>query len=97
MPTTKQKQPGYPLSPRVEGGEILKDDRLAAKVSAYLDGQLSGEELAEFEMLLQTDSALAREVQEMRNIESQLMNMGSDILSEPVPDTLLQALSRLNR
>jgi len=23
--------------------------------------------------------------------------MGSDILSEPVPDTLLQALSRLNR
>jgi anti-sigma factor RsiW len=96
MPMTNQKQPGDTLGALGEGGEILKDDRLAATASAYLDGQLSGEELAEFEALLQNNKALAREVRDLRNIELQLMKMGSDILSEPVPETLLDAFSRLN-
>ncbi|MFZ1108245.1 MAG: hypothetical protein WAN43_07865 [Rhodomicrobium sp.] len=92
---TNQKQPGDTLGARGEGAEILEDDRLAATASAYLDGQLSGEELAEFETLLQNDKALAREVQDMRNIELQLMKIGADILSEPVPETLLDAFSQL--
>jgi anti-sigma factor RsiW len=93
MPTTKQEPP---RDSRGQGAEILKDDRLAATASAYLDGRLSGEELSEFEKLLENNKALAREVQEIRNIELQLMKMGSDILSEPVPDALLDAFSRLN-
>jgi anti-sigma factor RsiW len=96
MPMTNPKQPSASLGARGDGAEILKDDRLAATASAYLDGQLEGEELAEFERLLQSNKALAREVQDMRNIELQLMKMGSDILSEPVPETLLDAFSRLN-
>lgn len=92
MPTTKQEPP---RDIRGKGAEILKDDRLAASVSDYLDGQLSGEDLAEFEALLRNDETLAREIQEMRTIELQLMKMGADILSEPVPETLLDTFSRL--
>ena len=96
MPMTERKQAGE------RGGdprrlEILDDERLAATVSAYLDGQLMGEELEDFETLLKTNPILAREVQEMRNIELQLMDMGADILAEPVPEALLEALSRLGQ
>ncbi len=75
----------------------MKDEGLAAAVSAYLDGELMGKELEDFETRLQKDPALAREVQEMRNIESQLMELGADILSEPVPEAMIEALSRINR
>jgi anti-sigma factor RsiW len=76
---------------------VLKDERLAAIVSAYLDGELEGKDLEEFESLLQRDPMLAREVQEMRSIESRLMEMGADILAEPVPEAMLEALSKIGR
>ncbi len=66
-------------------------------VSAYLDGELAGEELAQFESLMQSNEALSREVAEMRRIDRQLTQLGEDILSEPIPDALLRALSQLNR
>jgi anti-sigma factor RsiW len=95
MPMTKQKQLGEPAGG--DRGEILKDDRLADTVSAYIDGQLSGEELEKFKALLESNVPLAREVQDMRDIELQLMEMGSDILSEQVPEALLEAFKRLER
>ncbi len=95
MPMTKQKQLGEPAGG--DRGEILKDARLADTVSAYIDGQLSGEDLERFKALLESNGSLAREVQDMRDIELQLMDMGSDILSEPVPETLLEAFKRLER
>ena len=76
--------------------EILNDERLAAALSAYLDGELAGKELEEFESLLKSNSSLAREVQDMRSIELRLMEMGAEILSEPLPESMLEALSKLD-
>lgn len=45
--------------------------------------------------LLQSDAALAREVQEMRSIKSRLMELGADILAEPLPEAMLEALSKI--
>jgi hypothetical protein len=97
MPMTEQKKLDNSGGADAKRAEVLKDERLAATVSAYLDGQLMGQDLKEFEALLKTDACLAREVQEMRKIELQLMEMGADILSEPVPDALLEALARLGQ
>ncbi len=88
---------GDPSGVKTTKAEILKDEALAATVSAYLDGELDGKDLEEFEALLRGNSTLAREVQEMRNIELRLMEMGADILSEPVPDAMLEALSKIDR
>ncbi len=70
---------------------------MAATVSDYLDGRLAGEELEKFETHLKSNDALARELQGMRNIESQLVKMGADILTEPVPEALLEAFQRVER
>ena len=88
---------GDPSDVSPKHAQILRDERLAGRVSAYLDGELEGTELEEFEALLKSDPALAREVQDMRNIELRLMEMGSDILSEPLPEAMLEALSKIGR
>lgn len=72
-----------------------RDEGLAATVSAYLDGELTGEDLVEFETLLRNDDALSREIAEMRRIDRQLTELGAEILDEPIPDALLEALTRL--
>jgi hypothetical protein len=95
MPMTKQEQPSDATGARRAG--ILGDEQLAATVSAYLDGQLVGEDLAKFETLLNSDAALAREVQDLRHIELQLMNLGADILAEAIPDALIEAFKRVER
>ncbi len=88
---------GDPTGANPKQAGFLKDERLAAMVSAYLDGELEGKDLDEFESLLKRDAALAREVQDMRNIELRLLEMGADILSEPLPEAMLEALSKINR
>ena len=97
MPMTDQKVLGNQRWVETKQAELLKNERLAAVISAYLDGELEGKDLEEFESLLKSDPALAREVQEMRAIELRLMEMGADILSEPVPDAMLDALSKIDR
>lgn len=87
---------GDPGGVNPKRAEILKNERLLAMVSAYLDGELEGRDLEEFESLLKRDAALAREVQDMRNIELRLMEMGADILSEPLPEAMLEALSKVD-
>jgi anti-sigma factor RsiW len=97
MPMTDQKMLGdhTGANPRQPG--ILKDERLATMVSAYLDDELEGKDLQEFEALLKSDATFAREVQEMRRIELRLIEMGADILDEPVPEAMLEALSKIGR
>jgi anti-sigma factor RsiW len=95
MATTKQKQLGNEIGARPGPAEMFQDERLTATVSAYLDGRLSAEERSEFEALLASDADLARAVKQMHAIEAQLSTIGADILSEPVPDALLQAFSKL--
>jgi len=94
---TDHKMLGDPTGPNPKQAGILMDERLATIVSAYLDGELEGKELDEFEALLKSDAALAREVQEMRSIESRLMEMGADILAEPLPEAMLETLSKIGR
>jgi anti-sigma factor RsiW len=97
MPMTEKTQPSVPLASGLAISLILRDEGLAATVSAYLDGELAGKELAEFEALLHSDEVLMRAVAEMRRIDSQLTELGNDILSEPIPDTLLEPFARLGR
>jgi anti-sigma factor RsiW len=97
MPMTDQKVLGNQRWVETKQAELLKDERLAAVISAYLDGELKGKDLEEFGSLLKSNTALAREVQEMRVIELRLMEMGADILSEPVPELMLEALSKIDR
>jgi anti-sigma factor RsiW len=97
MSMTDQKVLGNQRGIKTKQAESLKDERLAAEISAYLDGELEGKDLEEFESLLKSNPALGREVQEMRAIELRLMEMDADILSEPVPDAMLEAFSKLDR
>ncbi len=95
MAMTEKTQPSAPLASGLAISLISRDEKLAATVSAYLDGELTGKELAEFEALLLSDEVLKREVADMRRIDSQLTELGTDILSEPIPDTLLEPFARL--
>jgi anti-sigma factor RsiW len=97
MPMTDQKMLGNQRGVKTKQVEFLKDERLAAAISAYLDGELEGKDLEEFESLLKSNPALSREVQDMRAIELRLLEMGADILSEPVPDAMLETLSKIDR
>ncbi len=92
---TDQNKPGCPVSAEPASARVAQDERFASAVSAYLDGELKGEELAEFEALLRNDEALSREVAGMRRIGRQLTALGADILDEPIPDAMLEALARL--
>ena len=92
---TNQNKPSYRLSVEAGGVRVTQDEGLASVVSSYLDGELSGEELVEFETLLRNNEALSREIAEMRSIDRQLTGLGADILAEPIPEALLEALARL--
>ncbi|MBT3069324.1 hypothetical protein KKP04_00365 [Rhodomicrobium sp. Az07] len=92
-----REQPKPVLQPDDPSSAISKDDRLPVTVSAYLDGELLGDELASFEALLKANPALASEVAEMRQIEKQLAQIGSDILAEPVPEALTRAIAEFQK
>ncbi len=92
---TDQKKTGRLASAEPPGARAGLDERLASVVSAYLDGELAGKELAEFEALLRNDEALSHEVAGMRRISQQLTTLGTEILDEPIPDAMLEALARL--
>ena len=97
MPMTEKTQSGASKQTVSAAPDIAHDEQLAAVVSAYLDGELTGEDLEEFETLLRNNEALAREVAEMRRLDHELGEIGAEILSEPVPDNLLELLSGLRR
>ena len=92
---TDKNKPSRPGSTELRGARVAHDEVFAATVSAYLDGELAGEELGEFEALLLTDESLSREIGEMRRIDRQLSGLGTDILAEPIPEALLEPLARL--
>jgi anti-sigma factor RsiW len=95
MPKIEKTQTGVQECGEPEMFPLAQDEELAAMVSAYLDGELDGQALADFEALLHANEALSREVAEMRRINRCLTDIGADILSEPVPEALLVPLSRL--
>jgi anti-sigma factor RsiW len=95
MPMTHLKRLGRPRRAELGGEQLIQDEGLAAKVSAYLDGELAGDDLVQFEALLQSDKALALEIAGMRRIGRQLTKLGADILAEPIPDALLDTLGQL--
>jgi hypothetical protein len=89
MPMTEEAGPTSKIA------HLLKDDRLAGMISNYLDGELHGIELEELETLLRRNESLVYQIGEMRLIERQLGRIGADILSEPIPEEMLEILSRL--
>lgn len=96
MPMTERKKLAERSGSDPGPVEILRDERLAAAISAYLDGELAGEDLVEFEALLKRDALLAHDVRDLRNIQSRLAEMGADILAEPLPEGMLKTLGKLN-
>lgn len=97
MPMTEKTQSGATKSGENRASEVTQDEGLAAMVSSYLDGELAGEDLAEFQDLLCNSDALSRQVADMRSIDRELTEIGADILSEPIPEALLEALLRKPR
>jgi len=95
MPKTEKTQTGVQESGESGISLLAQDEELAATASAYLDEELTGQALADFETLLRANEALSREVFEMRRINRWLTDIGAEILSEPVPEALLAPLSRL--
>jgi anti-sigma factor RsiW len=95
MPKIEKTQTGGLTRRGAEISLLAQDEELAATVSAYLDGELTGQALADFEALLHANEALSRELSEMRRIDRWLTDIGADILSEPVPEALLAPLARL--
>jgi anti-sigma factor RsiW len=95
MPITDSKRPGAPRRAELGRGRLAQDEDLAVKASAYLDGELAGEDLARFEALLLSDEALSLEVAGMQRIGQQLTRLGAGMLNEPIPGALLEPLARL--
>lgn len=90
---TEKRQTGATTPPSLGNTPMTEDERLAV-ISSYLDGELTGSGLAAFEALLRSDQALAQEVKDLQRINRQLTEVGAGILSEPIPDSLLEVLSR---
>lgn len=77
---------------KLKMSQLLRNERLAGMLSSYLDNGLEGEALTEFEALLLENPGLAREVEEMQRVEQALKLIGQDVLDEPVPGYLLDAV-----
>jgi hypothetical protein len=61
---------------------------------AYADGELDADQSAQIEQLLQRDSVAAARVAQHKALRSQLQAGLSAVLSEPVPEQLLNVLKR---
>ncbi|MCA1941123.1 MAG: hypothetical protein LDL26_09010 [Caenispirillum bisanense] len=67
-------------------------ETLDATIDDYLAGRLTADERSRLEMLIEENPEVRRRVDVLRAQEEALRHLGSDILDEPVPDRLLQAL-----
>ncbi|SOD95851.1 anti-sigma factor family protein [Caenispirillum bisanense] len=67
-------------------------ETLDATIDDYLAGRLTADERSRLETLIEENPEVRRRVDVLRAQEEALRHLGSDILDEPVPDRLLQAL-----
>ena len=67
---------------------MTRDERLVA----YADGELSGEQLAQFEAELAADPGLAQAVERHRALARRLSEAYAPVLDEPVPSRLASAV-----
>ncbi len=91
-PAQNRRWPGAAKSAG-SGSRVSQDKQLAVTVSAYLDGELAGEHLAAFETVLRHNQVLSQEVAGIQRLDHHLKEIGAEILAEPVPSFLLEALS----
>jgi hypothetical protein len=61
-------------------------------LQAYVDGELDVAEKDRVEAAARTDAALARRIQAQRRLREQLIGAFSDLVAEPPPDALLEAI-----
>lgn len=59
---------------------------------AYADGELDATQTAQVEQAMQTDAAIAARVAQHRALRAQLQDSFAEVLSEPVPQRLLNTL-----
>jgi negative regulator of sigma E activity len=62
------------------------------RLSAYLDGQLSEDDVRDLEARLANEPELAKQLEAFRNVDSALRAPFDRLLSEPIPDRFLQLL-----
>ncbi len=94
MPMSEKNEAGETLDHGMLLSDLLGDERLRDMLSAFIDDRLEGAELEEFQQLLNDNETLAREVKSMRGVEEQLKLLGAEVLDEPIPEALLEAVRR---
>lgn len=95
MPTNEKKKSGSSTGFHIAGADSQGDEWRRGALSAYMDGELAGRDLETFEQLLKDDPALLRQIDEMRSIEAELMDLGAEILNEALPETMLATFSKI--
>jgi anti-sigma factor RsiW len=85
----KADVPGWDGEPRSKLSALLEDEVMAEELAAYLDGTLRGARLDLIQGLIDADSDLAREVEQLRRVNMSLKTLGAEIIDEPIPDSLL--------
>jgi hypothetical protein len=78
-----------------EPNDALNDELLSAELlSAYVDGELNGEQLAQVEQRLRTDSAAQQLVDELRSLSTTLQAMPRESVGENLSKSVLQRVER---
>ena len=67
------------------------------ELSAYMDGDLEPFRRAQIDAALRADPQLARKLEAYRAQEASLRQASADVLEEPIPDALLEAVRRPQR
>lgn len=67
-------------------------DSLDASLDDYLAGRMSAADTARLEHMIAENPELRLRVETLREQEEALRHLGAEILDEPVPEQLLQAL-----
>lgn len=67
-------------------------DTLDAAIDDYLAGRLNAEERQRLETLIDENPEVRHRVETLQSQEEALRHLGEDILNEPLPDRLLEAL-----
>ncbi|EKV32603.1 hypothetical protein C882_2682 [Caenispirillum salinarum AK4] len=70
----------------------MASETLDAAIDDYLAGRLSAEERSRLEALIDENPEVRHRVETLQSQEEALRHLGEDILDEPLPDRLLEAL-----
>ncbi|WP_404380807.1 anti-sigma factor family protein [Caenispirillum salinarum] len=70
----------------------MASETLDAAIDDYLAGRLSAEDRSRLEALIEENPEVRHRVETLQSQEEALRHLGEEILDEPLPDRLLEAL-----